>query len=413
MALVAQNHAVAALRIDRVEQYLPPRPSVTWPHFTGALIPQQADHFTSRVLVQELAAGAVGGRTVVLCQADPPRPTGMFDGACADTAWRFAAQDGVGKTQLAAHYARTAWRDGAVDLLVWVPAGRLTRRRQGILKVYGQAGVEVAGADPARPERAAERFMNWAQSTDRRWLLVLDDVTDPADLQGLQPPQNPNGFTIITARHWDAALLGPDQLRVDVGGYTPEEAASYLADVLSTHNRHDDPAEIMRLAADLDHRPVPLARAAGYLVKNNTHCAAYRAKLTGLSLNERLLGPDHEIVLRDRLERLWQARLFGAGLLEGDACREAYGEIAADYGNLLPDVLIRYGPDGPTTHSALAHLAFALGESGSTARAERILAELVARLKKMYGPGDTRTTQVLQQLARLRGEGPDAPPHGP
>ncbi|MGX8904028.1 NB-ARC domain-containing protein [Streptomyces netropsis] len=94
---------------------------------------------------------------------------------------------GAGKTQLAAHHARTTWEAGGTDLLVWVTA----TDRAAILSAYAEAAAAVTGTDDTRhlgtddPERAAARFLNWAQSTDRRWLIVLDDVADPADLSGL------------------------------------------------------------------------------------------------------------------------------------------------------------------------------------------------------------------------------------
>lgn len=41
-----------------------------------------------------------------------------------------------------------------------------------------------------------------------RWLVVLDDVADLADLRELWPPAVPNGHTVITSRRRHAALTG-------------------------------------------------------------------------------------------------------------------------------------------------------------------------------------------------------------
>ncbi|MGW2747448.1 hypothetical protein [Streptomyces sp. NPDC001450] len=49
--------------------------------------------------------------------------------------------------------------------------------------------MEILGADPADRETAARAFLAWlepkANAAPCRWLVVLDDVTDPADLNGL------------------------------------------------------------------------------------------------------------------------------------------------------------------------------------------------------------------------------------
>lgn len=347
---------------------------------------------------------------MVLCQADLLGPDSVA--ASADlNAWQWAARDGVGKTQLAAHHARTVWREGAVELLVWVPAGRAAARRKGIERAFAQAGVEVAGADPHNQGRAVERFLLWAEATDRRWLVVLDDVIDPEDLRGLWPPHNPNGSTIITARHWDATPPDPAQIRIDVGAYTPSEAVSHLAVGLSNSGRTDQEEEIACLAAELRYLPVPLARAASYILANRIHCAAYRAKLAELSLPERLLGPSHDIVVHNRLQRLGSNLMFGTAGLPGRP--DVHRAIVTECERLLPDLLIAYGPDHPSTLGVQADLASALQQAGETARAEKVMKRLVLELEKLHGPHDHRTTEARQRLARVRTDRPSASGQGP
>lgn len=116
-----------------------------------------------------------------------------------------AGMGGVGKTQLAADYARTAWRAGDLDLLVWITASSATAAASGC----AQAGIEVLGADPDDPEAAGRAFVSWlepkAMARPCRWLVVLDDVTDPADLHGWWPPTSPHGSTLAScavSRGW-------------------------------------------------------------------------------------------------------------------------------------------------------------------------------------------------------------------
>ncbi|MFC8824038.1 NB-ARC domain-containing protein [Streptomyces sp. NPDC057137] len=128
---------------------------------------------------------------------------------------------GVGKTQLAADYARTAWDSGGVDILVWISASS----RSAITAGYAQAGVEVLGADPREPEESARAFLAWPEPKDGqkpcRWLVVLDDVANPADMHGLWPPTSRHGRALVTTRRREAALTGVGRRRVTVGLFTP------------------------------------------------------------------------------------------------------------------------------------------------------------------------------------------------
>ncbi|MFD9444040.1 FxSxx-COOH system tetratricopeptide repeat protein [Streptomyces sp. NPDC060006] len=233
------------------------------------MVPRQAECFQHRDAMEALERAVAGGGAAVLCQI-------------------LSGTGGVGKTQLAAHYARRSWRNRTVDLLAWVTASS----RESIVSSYSHLGADVMGADSRDPEQAAARFLAWAEATDRRWLIVLDDLADPADLRGLWPPDKPGGQVLITTRRRDAALRGRSRVRIDVGLFTPAEAASYLRAQLAVLGRKDDPMQIAGLAADLGHLPLALAQAAAYLVDLGLDCAAYRARLADRSRRLADLVPD-------------------------------------------------------------------------------------------------------------------------
>jgi hypothetical protein len=184
-----------------------------------------------------------------------------------------AAPDGVGKTQLAVGLAERLWAERGLDLLVWVTA----TSRAGIVSTYALAAGALAGVDDRDPMDAANRFLARLAATGRRWLIVLDDLTDPDDLTGLWPPTtNPVGRTVVTTRRRDTALLTGRGL-VDVGVFTREEASDYLARLLG-----DDRARLAEadtLAADLGYSPAALALAAAYLKDQEVSCAGYRERL--------------------------------------------------------------------------------------------------------------------------------------
>ncbi|GGM94318.1 tetratricopeptide repeat protein [Streptomyces fuscichromogenes] len=242
---------------------------MTWPHAFG-VVPRQAECFQHRGAVEELARALAGGGTAVLCQV-------------------LSGTGGVGKTQLAAHHARRSWADRAVDLMAWVTASS----RESIVSSYSRLGADVAAADSRDSEQAAARFLAWAETTDRRWLIVLDDLADPADLRGLWPPAHPGGQVLITTRRRDAALRARSRVHIDVGLFTPAEAASYLRTQLAALGRRDEPVQMAGLAADLGHLPLALAQAAAYLVDLGLDCAAYRARLADRSRRLADLVPDN------------------------------------------------------------------------------------------------------------------------
>ncbi|MFE7570666.1 tetratricopeptide repeat protein [Streptomyces sp. NPDC057539] len=233
-----------------------PQGRASWPHQVG-VIRSRAQSFQHRAEAGHLRAAVTGVGTAVLCQV----LTGM---------------GGVGKTQLAADYARAAWETGGVDVLMWITAST----RSAAVSGYAQAAAEILGADPGDPEQAAKAFLAWLEpkpdTKPCRWLVVLDDLADPADLRGLWPPASPSGRTLVTTRRRDAALTGPDRRLVTVGLFTPDEATAYLTATLTAHQHHEPADELTALAADLGYLPLALAQAAAYLIDSGLDCAAYR-----------------------------------------------------------------------------------------------------------------------------------------
>ena len=265
----AEYGSIAAHSIDNLTIQAQAWRAVSWPHQVG-VVPRQAECFQHRSAVDGLDEAVAGGGTAVLCQV-------------------LAGLGGVGKTQLAAHYARNAWRSGTVDLLIWVTAAS----RRAILAAYAQAGIEVANADAANPQQAIARFLAWLEITDKRWLVVLDDLSDPADLRGLWPPHHLQGRVVVTTRRRDAALTGEGRRLVEVGLFTSGEAATYMTAKLAAHGRSDDPGQITGLADDLGYLPLALAQASAYIIDLNLACAAYRRRLVDRRRTLPDLVPDH------------------------------------------------------------------------------------------------------------------------
>ncbi|MFD0531357.1 NB-ARC domain-containing protein [Kitasatospora arboriphila] len=232
-----------------------PRPM---PRQIGVL-PRRADCYQYRAEIRVLEEALDGGGTAVLGQV----VTGM---------------GGVGKTQLAAHYARQAQAGGRLDLLVWITAAT----RTAVVDGYARAAVQLLDQDPGDPEAAAQAFLAWLEApvtAALRWLVVLDDLADLADLRDLWPPESPSGRILVTTRRRDAALVGSGRRPVAVGLFTVDEAVEYLGAVLAVHGHRAPAEDLAQLAEDLGRLPLALSQAAAYLVDAGLDCRTYRRLL--------------------------------------------------------------------------------------------------------------------------------------
>ena len=174
---------------------------------------------------------------------------------------------GVGKSQLAARYVHT--HAEGYDVVAWVAAE--DDATADLSALAAELGEPVGGLTPA--ERA-DRALHWFNHAPERWLLVLDNITDPGQLRRCCPHSG-NGRVLITSRNHGlrqhAALLA-----VDV--FDEDTATSYL---LEQTDRHDDHAAARRLAAALGCLPLALSHAAAYC-QTGTTFTEYLAMLSDL-----------------------------------------------------------------------------------------------------------------------------------
>lgn len=252
--------------------YFSGQPPVVWPVRVG-IVPQPAASFQDRSVVGDLdtAAGA-GASTTVLTGAATRLVSGL---------------GGVGKTQLVIHVAERLWRDKQLDLLLWVAAGS----RTSILTGYAQAAADLAlpGATGADTEQDAARFHAWLASTNRRWLVVLDDLTTTTDLRQLWPPTTSSGRALVTTRLRGAGLDGPGRRLITVGTFTHDEAIYYVQARLGDTGLADDPAGV---ADDLGQLPLALAQAAAFMLDEQVTCSRYRQRFADRRAHLDDLVPD-------------------------------------------------------------------------------------------------------------------------
>ena len=227
-----------------------------WPVRSGA-VPPLADGFIARPeSVPALADDLVPGATVVLVPG--------WVGTKASRDWLGSC----GKTQLAVSFAESLWQSRRVDLLVWLVA----TSRASVLSGYVEAAVAAMGADPAADaESVAARFASWLGKTSRPWLMVLGDLSDAADLEGLWPA-GPAGRVLITTN--SVTVSREHRARVlPVGPFTSGEALTYLMGRLTAgpdqHNGEMD------LAQALGCEPLALAQASAVIASSGVSCRDY------------------------------------------------------------------------------------------------------------------------------------------
>jgi tetratricopeptide (TPR) repeat protein len=231
-------------------------------------VPALADGFSARVETGPgLAAALPAGAAVALV------PDRASRGAFAGPVTTPDVQDWLrcsGKTQLAAGFAESLWRSGGVELLVWIEA----TSKASVLSGYAEATATVTGREQASScESVAAQFLGWLGETTRSWLVVLDDLADPGDLDDLWPA-GPAGRVLVTSA--DAAAVPSGMRLVPVGQFSVREATSFLSGRLSADP--DKRLGAIELAHDLDFQPLALAQASAVIGNFPLSCREYRAQ---------------------------------------------------------------------------------------------------------------------------------------
>ncbi|MGL5823399.1 MAG: tetratricopeptide repeat protein [Nocardioides sp.] len=267
---VAGDHSQVVIGDGNQISMTQPRRAVAWPVRIGQA-PERATGYQQR---HEVLAGIadVSG-TVVLTQV-------------------LAGDGGVGKSQIAAGL----YAEADTDLAVWATA----ESQAAVVSLYAQAAWQLDLVDDDRDvEDAAAQFLSFLSATDRSWLVVLDDIQDPADLKGLWPQGD--GRVVATTRRRDAALSDGGRTLLEVSVFTPDEASQYLADRLHNHLtagrvKADALTEADELAEELGFLPLALAHATAVIIDDGSSCAEFQRRFRDRTRSLAELFPDDKLV---------------------------------------------------------------------------------------------------------------------
>jgi hypothetical protein len=179
---------------------------------------------------------------------------------------------GVGKTQLAAAYARARLAE-RFRLVAWVNAEDPVVMATGLATVAEAMGLESQGArDPGLVVR------HWLEVGGDRCLIVFDNVSDADSLRPYMPAAG-SASVLITSNRESVVNLGTS---VEVGVFTAREALAYLTDQAESADTEGAAA----VAAELGYLPLALAQAAAVIAGQHLSYGTYLERLRRLPVEE-------------------------------------------------------------------------------------------------------------------------------
>ncbi|MFE7637522.1 FxSxx-COOH system tetratricopeptide repeat protein [Kitasatospora sp. NPDC057518] len=275
---------------------------------------------------------------------------------------------GVGKSTLALQYAqsfRTAY-----DLVWWIDAsspGGVEEALTGIAR-----RLSPAWAGTARPPELAAWALAWLQH-HTGWLLVYDDVEDPALLEPFLGSLT-RGHHLVTTRladDWDTLGAASDGALLALDVLPHEQATELLWSWVAEWDGSDGSRwEAGQLARELGGLPLALEQAGAYLRRTRTTVAGYRRRLG--------LRPSGAPTRRDpqrTVARVWQVTLAAVAGDDPVAADLLHALAWLDADGCPRDLVSRLAPDELAADDALGvlHAYSMIGYAWRDVRVHRLV----------------------------------------
>lgn len=238
--------------------------------------------------------------------------------------------DGCGKTQLAVAFAQSAAQNAEVELVFWVTA----TSRASVLSGYTEAAAAAGIARTGDAESVSARLLGWLRDTSRPWLMVLDDLTAAAGLDGRLWPAGPAGRVLVTTA--DAVTVpGRRASIMSVGPFSRREALTYLMGQLAADI--DQRQGAIDLVGELGNEPLALAQASAVIATSELTCHDYREHF--LRRRDQLAGATQSGELAAAAVT-WTLALDHAELLAQGTAQSLLVLASLLDGNGIPDTVV-------------------------------------------------------------------------
>ncbi len=285
---------------------------------------------------------------------------------------------GVGKTQIAAAYARGQVTAGC-PLVAWVSGETPDRLTSDLAEVAHAVGV----ADPeGESARSVARLRAHLQTRTEPAVLVIDNAGDADQVRQVLPVTGPTRVIITSTDHALDQLGTP----LDVTMFDPAQSRRYLRE--RTHLDDDQGAD--QVAEEVGNLPLPLVQAASVIQLHRISYTDYLTRLRALPTGQMLARHAGDPYPTGAAEAI---------VLSVQAVEDT------DESGLTTQLLAMMSVLSPTgVDRALLHKAFAAGETSASPAGvisvEEMLARLVGLSLLVWGPSGTSVI-MHRLLARV------------
>uniref|UniRef100_UPI002F91678D tetratricopeptide repeat protein n=1 Tax=Streptomyces sp. NBC_01553 TaxID=2975877 RepID=UPI002F91678D len=300
---------------------------------------------------------------------------------------------GIGKSTLAAHWAAT--RPHGHAPVRWITADTPAGVQQGLADLAGALQPGLTGALSIK--EMEERALQWLAS-HTGWLLILDNVNEPADIAPLLARTHAQGRFLITSRLATVWHHIPTVVRLDV--LDEADALDLLTRTATVTAPGRDLDGAPDLCAELGYLPLAIEQAAAYLAQNplttpraylallgQYPAAMYSTGAVGITPPERTIARIWHLTL----DRITTLQPQAAGLLR----------LLAWYApDQIPATVLDGFADPPTLNASVGLLTAYSMVTPDHATNTLAVHRLVQALARTPDPNDPHRTPELVDQAR-------------
>ncbi|KAJ9604888.1 hypothetical protein H2200_010277 [Cladophialophora chaetospira] len=186
---------------------------------------------------------------------------------------------GIGKTQMAVEFYYR--HRGEYDASFWVEAERDWTLASSYAQVADKLGLLPTKSTDSGghniQSKAIEESRKWLQTTNRRWLMIFDNVEDFRDLDRYLPYESRcNATVIITTQQPTIPSWLANTTTISVKEFDRETAGKCIFEYLEREETDADELEIASQLADhVGRLPLAMATIGGYLKRSEMSLAEF------------------------------------------------------------------------------------------------------------------------------------------